>query len=108
MTEQEQLEKMRLEILNDVKNTSKDDIFKVKLNDAKWIALDVLYPFNKEITELPIRYQNWQTRCAIELYKLIDEGYTSYGENGLSWTKASDYLSQGLMNELTPKADIPR
>lgn len=109
MTLEQQLKKMRLEILNDIDNTSKDEIFLSKLDDAKWIALDTLYPFNKEITELPDRYLNWQVRCAIELYELIGQnGYISYSENGLSYSRASEYVSKQLMNELTPKADVPR
>lgn len=108
MTDELQIKRMRLEILNDVEDSTKDEIFKVKLNDAKWIALDALYPFNNEITELPERYKNWQVRCAIELYKLIEEGYLSYSENSLSWSKASDYLPKELMKELIPKADVPR
>ncbi|MCI9585260.1 MAG: hypothetical protein HFH45_01330 [Bacilli bacterium] len=109
MTEEQQLQKMRLEILEDINDTSKDDLFKSKLIDAKYIALDTLYPFNKEITELPDRYTNWQTRCAIELYNSMgQEGYISYSENGLSYTKADGLISKSLLNELTPKADVPR
>lgn len=109
MTEEKQLQKMRLEILSDINNTDKDEVFKTKLEDAKWLALDTLYPFNKEIIELPERYHNWQVRCAIELYSTMgQEGYISYSENGLSYTKACDLVSKELMNQLTPKADIPR
>lgn len=109
MTEEKQLQKMRLEVLGDINNIDNDEVFKTKLEDAKWIALDTLYPFNKEITELPLRYSNWQARCAIELYNLMgQEGYISYSENGLSYTKSSELVSRALMNELTPKADIPR
>lgn len=109
MTEENQIKKMRLEILKDVENSKLDEIFKLKLEDAKWVALDTLYPFNKEIIELPERYSNWQVRCAIELYNAMgQEGYSSYAENGLSYTKTGGLVSTTLMNELTPKADIPR
>ena len=109
MTEENQIKKMRLEILKDVENSKLDEIFKLKLEDAKWVALDTLYPFNKEITELPERYSNWQVRCAIELYNAMgQEGYSSYEENVLSYTKTGGLVSTTLMNELTPKADIPR
>lgn len=109
MTEEEQIKKMRLQILNDIDKTDRDEIFKTKLDDAKWIALDILYPYNKEIVELPSRYSNWQVRCAIELYKAIGvEGYTSYSENGLVITRSGELISQGLINELTPHADVPR
>lgn len=108
--EQNQLEEMRLEILNDSSNTDEDNIFNLKLKQAKHIALETLYPFNKEITELPLRVaEDWQVRCAIELYnKMGEEGYTSYSENGLSYTKSTGLISKELMEELLPKADVPR
>ncbi len=108
----QQLKEMRIEILNDINDKSQDELFKIKLKQAKYIALDTLYPLNKEITELPQRImEDWQVRCAIELYNLIDPDsrYLSYSENGLSYTKATELVSRDLMNELNPpKADVPR
>ena len=107
MTEEEQIKKMRLEILQDIDCEDRDEIFKLKLIDAKYIALNALYPFHKEITELPDRYKNWQVRCAIELYrKMGEEGYLSYSENGLSYTMKTDLISESLMNELIPRAGV--
>lgn len=109
MTREEQIIRMRLEILNDINDDSLDDIFNEKLDDAKWIALNTLYPFRDDIDELPFKYENWQVRCAIELYGVMgQEGYITYSENGLSYTKASGLISKDLMSELTPHADIPR
>lgn len=109
MTTDEQIKKMRLEILGDVANDKFDDVFKIKLEDAKWLALDMLYPFDKDKQVLPDRYSNWQVRCAIELYNAIgQEGYVSYAENGLSYTKASGLISTSLMNEITPYAGVPK
>ena len=109
MSEEEQLKKMRLEILNDIDCEEQDEIFKLKLLDAKYIALDTLYPYHKEITELPERYLNWQVRCAIELYRIMgEEGYVSYSENGLSYTKQTDLISKSLMNELIPRVGVPK
>lgn len=108
--EETQLEEMRLEILNNSSDTSQDGIFKLKLKQAKYIALETLYPFNKEINEIPVRVaEDWQVRCAIELYNRIgEEGYISYSENGLSYTKSTGLISKELMEELLPKADVPR
>lgn len=105
-----QLEEMRLKILGDIKDTTKDNIFKISLKDAKYIALGTLYPFELEIDTLPKRIaENWQVRCAIELYNLLEDGsYVSYSENGLSWQKSSELVSKELMNELTPKAGVPK
>ena len=46
MSQEEQLKKMRLEILGDVTNQSKDDVFKLKLDDAEVVALNTLYPYD--------------------------------------------------------------
>lgn len=108
--EKSQLEEMRLKVLGDINNTTKDNIFKINLKDAKYIALGTLYPFELEIDTLPKRIaESWQVRCAIELYSLLEEGaYISYSENGLSWQRASELVSKDLMNELTPKAGVPK
>ena len=42
-------------------------------------------------------------------YNMIgEEGIISYSENGLSYTKNTGLISKELMEELIPKADIPR
>ncbi len=102
---------MRLEILGDSSDESKDDIFLIKLDDAKYEYLRLVYPYNPEIEELPNdRAKSWQTNCAIELYGIMQDGaYTQYSENGLQWTKARGGLSQDLMNDLPPaKAGVPK
>ena len=101
---------MRLDILENADDSSMDSIFKSKLQDAKYKYLELVYPFNRKIEELPDdRAKIWQTKCAIELYKLNDESsYTQYSENGLQWTKSKAGLSQDLLNELPPaKAGVP-
>lgn len=111
MTEEQKIQEMRLELLGDINDSSNDDIFTLKLKQAKYIALETLFPFNKEIMNLPQRVNDsWQVRCAIELYNQQGtEGYSQYSENGLSWSKAGGGLiSKELMEELVPKADVPR
>lgn len=95
---------MRIEILNDIDDNSKDDIFKLKLKRAKQRYLSLVYPFDKNITDLPNdRAVEWQTACAIELFNMQgDENVISYSENGLSETRAKAGLSQDLLNELPP------
>lgn len=109
-SEEQQLAEMRLEVLGSVEDKSKDDVFKIKLKQAKYIALNTLYPYSLTTTDLPERITNdWQIRCALELYYLMgQEGYTSYSENGLSWTKDSSLLSTSLMRELTSNVGVPR
>ena len=37
-----------------------------------------------------------------------EEGYVSYSENGLSYTKQTDLISKSLMNELIPRVGVPK
>lgn len=112
MSEQRQIEKMRLEILSDITDKTMDEVFKSKLEDAETIALDALYPYDKTINKLSNdrRLRNWQVRCAIELYKKMGTtNVQSYSENGLSVTYMTGLLSSELLNELSPpKAGVIR
>jgi hypothetical protein len=107
MTEELQLKKMRLEILGDIEDDTKDDVFKLKLEDAKYIALNTLYPYDKTIAELPTIYTYWQARCAIELYNIMgEENILHYAENGIDYNRETGLVSNELMSELTPKAGV--
>ena len=112
MSQEEQLTKMRLEIIGDVADTTKDEVFKLKLDDAEIVALNTLYPYDLTKTELDRtnkRLANWQTRCAIELHKAMERiGVQAYSENGLSVTFLTSLISSDLLNELIPKAGVPR
>lgn len=112
MSQEEQLNKMRLEILGDVADPSKDDVFKIKLDDAEVVALNTLYPYEleqKELDKTNKRLANWQTRCAIELYrKMGTTNIQSYSENGLSVTYLTGLISNELLGELVSKVGIPK
>lgn len=111
ITEEDQLKEMRVEILEDINDNSEDEVFKIKLKRAKFRYLSLVYPFDKEMTDLPNESaQEWQTKCAIELYNLKgDENTKSYAENGLSESYARAGLSQDLLNELPPpKVGVPK
>lgn len=103
---------MRLEILEDENNDSKDSVFDLRIDDSISIALNALYPYDITIEELPsgIRMRNWISRCATELYNSPKfKGYQSYSENGLSVTFLSSLVSPSLMSELIPpKAGVPK
>jgi hypothetical protein len=107
MTEELQLNKMRLEILGDVSIATKDEVFKLKLEDAKNIALNALYPYDSTVVALPTRCQYWQARCAIELYRIMgEENIKAYSENGMDYTRGTGLVSNELMSELTPTAGV--
>lgn len=102
---------MRLEILGDKTNAEKDDIFKDKLEEAKYIYLRLVYPFDSKIEELPNdRARHWQTACAIDLYINIGKGnLIQYSENGLTEIYSGNIISKRLLNDLPPaKAGVPK
>ena len=83
------------------------------LTDSKSILLETLYPFNDDLvieeTPIPPKYYNWQLRCCVELYNMADkQGVVNYSENGLSWSKLVDGLSNSLMNKLNSHVGIPK
>ncbi len=113
MSQKDQLLKMRLEILGDVADDTKDEVFKIKLDDAEVVALNTLYPYDyeqKELDKTNKRLMNWQARCAIELYKKMGTtNVKSYCEDSFSVTYMTGLISSSLMNELRPpKAGIPK
>ena len=111
ITQTQQLARMRLELLGDANDVSQDAIFKAKLEDAKHEYLRLVFPFHPEIEVLPDdRARNWQTKCAMEMYRVIgEEGVIQYSENGLTIIKSKAGLSKDLMNELPPaKAGVPK
>jgi len=110
----EQLNKLKSRIPYDVDiwgnatnyNTGMEEL----LEDSKNIALETLYPYeDTSKMDLPTKYNNWQIRCCLELYQLADKiGLSNYAENGLTWAKLSDGLSNTLMNKLTSKVGVPK
>lgn len=110
----EQLNKLKSRIPYDKDifgDTSKYQIaMQELLDDSKNIALETLFPYeDTSEMDLPSKYYNWQIRCCLELYNLADKtGVTNYSENGISWAKLSDGLSNTLMNKLTSKVGVPK
>lgn len=110
MSEEEQLKKMRLEILGDSTSTTKDELFKLMLESAKFVALDTLYPYNQEMDALTTRQQHWQVDCAKELYKRLGtSGVQSYSEGGMNVSFLKGLLPDEIMNRLSPpKIGVPK
>lgn len=111
MSDDKQIEVMRLILLKDKEDDSQDELFKIYLENALAILLNALFPFDKEaeIDDTDFRLRNWQVRCAIELYNASDRsGVQSYSENGLSVSYFEGLVSQSLLNELNAKAGCPK
>ena len=106
--ENEQAKLLKLRIVYEKDVFGSEDIYETVisnlLEDSKYIALSIRFPFQDyyEI-ELPKKYNNWQLRCAEELYTLIGKlNVKSYAENGISWTKDSGNISDALKEEIIP------
>lgn len=80
------------------------------LNDSKYIYMETKYPY-EDFSDylLPTRYYNWQIRCCVELYNLADKtGFTNYAENGLSFSKLADGLSNEIMWKISSRVGVPK
>lgn len=79
-------------------------VLKRLLEDSKYVGLSLRFPYQDYSNiDLPKKYNNWQLRCAEEIYKGIGTvGIKSYAENGLSWTRDSGYISYELRGEIEP------
>ena len=108
-----QLEKLKKRISYDsdvfTSQSNYERVLSNLLEDSMYIGLSILFPF-EDFSEksFPKRYYNWQIRCCVELYDMTGtSNIASYSENGLSWTKFKDGLSQSLLNELISKVGTP-
>jgi len=111
MTDQEQIQMLRLLIFKDSNYDEEDELLEAYLDCARAIQLNALFPYNDNATvsEDSFRLRNWQVRCAKELYDGSDRsGVQSYSENGLNVSYFANIVSQSLMSELTPKAGCPK
>lgn len=110
--QEQQIEKLKERIPKKVTGIEAEEDYESMINalleDSKNIALSNIYPFGDwSEQDLPAKYYNWQIRASIELYNLADKaGIKSYSENGLSWSRQTDLLSAGLMEEITPRVGI--
>ena len=103
---------LRVEILGNDVDTSKDKILTLKLKQANAIGLNILYPIKKgkdRPLEIPDIYDDWLVMAGVELYRGIgDENIKSYAENGLSYTRGTaSLLSDELQTLLVPVAGSP-
>lgn len=77
------------------------------LESAKSAIMARRYPFQEWPDELESRYQDLQFRCALDLYNRIGaEGQTGHNENSINRTWESSWISESLLQEVTPVAKV--
>lgn len=84
-----------------------DEILLNCLENAQSIILAKRFPFGTDRTEVEPQYKGLQVRIAIDLYnKQGAEGETAHSENGVSRTYDGSWVSQQLLDEIIPKAEV--
>lgn len=77
------------------------------LESAKAAIMARRYPYQEWPDELEGRYLDLQFRCAMDLYNRIGgEGELSHSENGISRSYESSWISESLLQEVTPVAKV--
>lgn len=88
-------------------NEPDDAILEDCLESAKAAIMARRYPFQEWPDKLESRYLDLQFRCALDLYNRIGgEGQTAHTENSISRTWESSWISESLLQEVTPVAKV--
>lgn len=88
---------------------SDDDLIEELLNSAESAILARRFPFgyDEETTVLPVAYDDLKIRIAIDLFNKIGaEGQLSHSENGVQRTYESSWISESLLQEVTPRVGV--
>lgn len=65
------------------------------------------YPYNKERTEIPARYESTVIEIAVYLLnKQGAEGETVHNENGINRTYESAYVPESMLSTITPHGKV--
>ena len=77
------------------------------LESAKAAILARRYPYGEWPDELEPRFLDKQFLCALDLYnKIGGEGELSHGENGVTRTYESAWISESLLQDIVPLAKV--
>ena len=88
-------------------NEPDDAILEDCLESAKAAIMARRYPFQEWPEELESRYLDLQCRCAMDIYaKIGAEGELSHSENGVNRGYESSWISESLLQEVTPLAGM--
>lgn len=90
-----------------VPEENSEELIMQYLDTARSIILAHRFPFGTDRTEVEPQYKGLQLRIAIDLYnKRGAEGEKAHSENGVSRTYESSWVSQQLLDEIVPKAEV--
>lgn len=88
-------------------NEPDDAILEDCLESAKAAIMARRYPFQEWPEELESRYLDLQFRYAMDIYaKIGAEGELSHSENGVNRGYESSWISESLLQEVTPLAGM--
>lgn len=77
------------------------------LESARSAIMARRYPYQEWPDELESRYLDLQFRCAMDLYNKIGaENEIAHSENGISRSYESSWISESLLQEVTPIAKV--
>ena len=77
------------------------------LESAKAAIMARRYPYQEWPDELENRYLDLQFRCAMDLYNRAGaEGQLVHNENSINRTWESSWISESLLQEVTPIAKV--
>lgn len=77
------------------------------LESARAAIMARRYPYQEWPDELESRYLDLQFRCAMDLYNKIGaENEIAHSENGISRSYESSWISESLLQEVTPIAKV--
>lgn len=84
-----------------------EDVLLDCLESAKAAIMARRYPYGEWPDELEKRYLDLQFRCAMDLYNRIGaEGQLVHNENSINRTWESSWISESLLQEVTPVAKV--
>lgn len=79
------------------------------LESAKNAILARRFPFQEWPDVLPSQFVDLQFRVALDLYnKIGGEGQLTHSENGISRSWESSWVSEQLLQEVTPLVGVPK
>lgn len=77
------------------------------MESAKSIILGRRFPYGDWPDEVEPRYQDLQLRIAEDMYNRIGaSGQISHSENGISRSWGAEWVSEELLNEITPVVGV--